>query len=66
MDARGAIAALGHLVGLVDALGELLIGALACRRDIGAVRVVGGPGDLQQLARPLDVALLRLPASMNG
>jgi hypothetical protein len=32
MDAWGAIAALGRLVGLADALGELLIGALACRR----------------------------------
>ena len=60
VDAWGAVAALGRLVGLVDVLGELVIGALACRRDVGAVGVVGGPGDLQQLTRPLDVALLCL------
>jgi hypothetical protein len=36
------------------------VGELACRRDLGAVGVVGGTGDLQQLARPLDVALLCL------
>src|SRR5205823_4962304 len=60
VDARGAVAALGRLVGLADALGELLVGELTRRRDASAVGVVGGPGDLQQLARPLDGALLRL------
>src|SRR4029453_14934504 len=60
VDPGRAIAALGRLVGLADVLGELLVGELACRRDAGAVGVVGGPGDLQQLTRPLDVALLRL------
>src|SRR4030095_4270424 len=39
---------------------ELVVGELACRGGRGAVGVVGGPGDLQQLARPLDGALLRL------
>src|SRR4029450_3730054 len=60
VDPGRAIAALGRLVGLADVLGELLVGELACRRDAGAVGVGGGPGDLQQLTRPLDVALLRL------
>jgi hypothetical protein len=46
--------------GLPDVLGELVIGELACRRDGGAVGVVGGTGDLQQLVRPFDVALLCL------
>jgi hypothetical protein len=46
--------------GLADAVGELVVGALASRHAVGTVGVVGGPGDLQQLARPLDVALLGL------
>src|SRR4029450_5050874 len=61
MDPRGAIAALGRLVGLADVLGELLVDLLPDRRPVGAVGVVGGTGGLQQLARPLDVALLGLP-----
>ena len=60
VDPRGAVAALGPLVGLADVLGELLVCDLPCRWDAGAVGVVGGAGDLQQLARPLDVALLGL------
>jgi hypothetical protein len=60
MDAWGAVAALGRLMGQADVLGELFVGALTGRREAGAVGVVGGPGDLQQLARPLDVALLCL------
>src|SRR5829696_8684262 len=60
MDPRGAIAALGRLVCLADVLGELVVDLLPDRRPVGAVGVVGGTGDLQQLARPLDVALLRL------
>src|SRR5215213_4845220 len=58
VDAWGAVAALGGLVGLTDVLGELLIGALAGRDGAGMVGVVGGTGDLQQLARPLEGALL--------
>src|SRR5215211_4698064 len=56
--AAAAGAALGGLVGLTDVLGELLIGALAGRDGAAMVGVVGGLGDLQQLARALDVALL--------
>ena len=37
VDAWGAVAALGGLVGLADVLGELLIGALAGRDGVGAV-----------------------------
>jgi hypothetical protein len=37
VDAWSTVAALGCLVGLVDVLGELVIGELACRRDAGAV-----------------------------
>src|SRR5919106_1867992 len=40
--------------------GELLVDLLAGRGAVGAVGVVGGTGDLQQLARPLEGALLRL------
>src|SRR5215207_4753076 len=58
VDAWGAVAALGGLVGLADVLGELLIGALAGRDGAGMVGVVGGTGDLQQLAHPLEGALL--------
>jgi hypothetical protein len=66
VNAWRAVAALGCPVGSVDGLGELVVGELACRRDGAAVGVVGGTGDLQQLARPLDVALLCLLRSMNG
>src|SRR5215217_1780801 len=60
VDAWCAVAALGPLVGLADVLGQLLVGALPRRRGAGAVGVIGGPGDLQQLTRTLDAALLRL------
>src|SRR5919198_186088 len=60
VDAWSAGAALGRLVDLADVLGELVVDALACRRPVGTVSVGGGPGDLQQLTRPLDVALLCL------
>ena len=60
VDAWGAVAALGPLVGLADVVGELLVGALAGRHAAGAVGVIGGTGDLQQLTRPLDGALLCL------
>src|SRR5829696_1949842 len=60
VDAWSPIAALGCLVSLADVLGELVVGELAGRREGGAVGVIGGTGDLQQLARPLDVALLCL------
>jgi hypothetical protein len=66
MDPGRAIAALGGLVGLADVLDELVVGELACRRDAGAVGGVGGPGDLQQLARPLEVRCWAFSASMNG
>src|SRR5215211_991987 len=58
VDAWSAVAALGGLVGLADVLGELLIGAVAGRDGAGAVGIVGGTGDLQQLARALEGALL--------
>src|SRR5215216_4552482 len=58
VNAWGAVAALGRLVGRSDVLGELLVDALAGCDVGGAVGVVGGPGDLQQLARTLDGALL--------
>src|ERR1044072_7402134 len=45
-------------MGSADVLGELLVSLLAGRRRPGAVGVVGGTGDLQQLARALDAALL--------
>src|SRR5918993_1422025 len=60
MDPRGAVAALGPLVGLADVLGELGVNQLPGRGAVGAVGVVGGTGDLQQLTGPLDVALLCL------
>jgi hypothetical protein len=37
VDAWGAVAALGRLVGLADVVDELFVGELACRRDGGAV-----------------------------
>jgi hypothetical protein len=52
MDTRRAVAALGRLVDLADALGQLRVGALTRRRDDGTVGVVGGPGDLQQHGAP--------------
>jgi hypothetical protein len=52
VDGWGAVAALGRLVGLADVLGELVVGALACRGDIGAVGGGGGSGDLQQRGSP--------------
>src|SRR5512132_1006475 len=58
VDAWGAIAALGGLVGLADVLGELRIGALAGRDGAAMVGLVGGTGDLQQLAGPLEGAPL--------
>src|SRR5512132_1526171 len=58
VDAWGAIAALGGLVGLADVLGELRIGALAGRDGAAMVGLAGGTGDLQQLAGPLEGAPL--------
>jgi hypothetical protein len=55
MDARRAVAALGRLVHLPDPPGELSVLLLAAGRP-GPVRTEGGAGDLQQRARPLDVA----------
>jgi hypothetical protein len=52
MDPRGTVAALGRLVRLADALGELLVGPMPGRDDTGAVSVVGGTGDLQQHGSP--------------
>src|SRR5215211_3954724 len=67
VDAWCAVAALGCLVGSADVFGELVVGELACRRDGGAVvGVVGGTGDLQQLARRLRVRCWAFSASMNG
>src|SRR5829696_4236005 len=58
VNAWGAVAALGRLVGRSDVLGELLVDAVAGCDVGGAVGVVGGTGDLQQLARALEGALL--------
>jgi hypothetical protein len=60
VDPRCTVAALGGLMGSSDVLGELVVGELACRHPVGAVGGGGGPGDLQQLARPFDGALLGL------
>src|SRR6478672_1970898 len=49
--------ALRHAMDLFDRFGQLGVVLLAARGAVAAVRVVGGTGDLQQLARPLDVAL---------
>src|SRR6185312_1618676 len=59
MDPRGAVPAPGPLVLSCDPGRELRVGAVPARRLPAAGCVVGGPGDLQQLARPLDVTLLR-------
>jgi hypothetical protein len=55
MDARRAVAAPGLLVHLPDPPGELSVPLLAAVQP-GPVRREGGAGDLQQRARPLDVA----------
>src|SRR5215216_7238139 len=60
VDAWCAVAALGHLVRLADLLGQRGVGDLPGRWGAESLGVVGGPGDLQQLARPLDVVLLCL------
>src|SRR5207244_12452686 len=60
VDPGGAVASLGRLVRLADAFGQLKVGHLPGRQGAGAVGVVGGAGDLKQLARPLDVTLLCL------
>jgi len=52
VDTWRAVAAPGCLVGLADVRGELVVGALAGRGDGGAMGVVGGLGDLQQLIAP--------------
>jgi hypothetical protein len=52
VDAWGAVAALGRLVGLADQFGELLVGELAGREGASTMGVVGGPGDLQQHGLP--------------
>ena len=62
MDPRGAVAALGLLVHRLDLRGQLGVLRGPPRRPARCC-VEGGTGDLQQLARPLDVvpaALLRL------
>src|SRR5690348_17969021 len=62
MDARRAIAAPGVLMDAPDLPGQPGVLLLAPRRA-GQVRIEGGTGDLQQHARPGDVApasLLRL------
>jgi hypothetical protein len=59
---RSVITSLGPLMHGPDLAGELRV-VLLTPAGPGAVGVIGGTGDLQQLARPLDVApasLLRL------
>src|SRR3954454_24008604 len=67
VDPRCSVAAPGLLVQLVDLLAQVGVGLLAdgapVGAPVGALLVVGGSGDLEQLARLLDVAvpgLLRL------
>jgi hypothetical protein len=59
VDPRGAIPALRFLMDRRDLPGELGVLAASLRRLPGAGGVVGGTGDFQQLARPLDVAPAR-------
>src|SRR5262245_46600140 len=62
MHPRRAVAALGLFMHLLDLPGQLGVGPLA-PRGAGQVRIEGGTGDLQQRARPGDIApasLLRL------
>ena len=60
VDPRGAVPAFGLVVHGPDLRGELRVGAVPPGRP-GQVLVEGGTGDLQQLARPLDVA----PAALS-
>src|SRR3954454_5026349 len=63
VDPRCSVAAPGLLVQLVDLLAQVGVGLLADGAPVGALLVVGGSGDLEQLGRLLDVAvagLLRL------
>jgi hypothetical protein len=60
MHSRGAVAALGFLVHSPDLAGEVRVGPFPPGRACQML-TEGGAGDLQQLARPLDVALLCFP-----
>src|SRR5690348_9100964 len=57
---RRAVGAVGLLVHGQDRVGEFGVVTFALGWGGGAARVEGGAGDLQQHARPGDVALLRL------
>ena len=59
VDPRRPVPALGPLVPGPDVRGQPGVLAVPVRGLPAAGGVVGGTGDLQQLARPLDVALLR-------
>jgi hypothetical protein len=68
IDAWCAVAALGRLVGLADVLGELVVGELPRRRDVGAVhavRVGGGMGDPGSSHARLTLRCCALAASMK-
>jgi hypothetical protein len=58
VDPRCSVGAVRRRVHLDDLLGELLVDALAGALLVPGV--VGGPGDLQQLARTLDAVLAGL------
>src|SRR3954453_8633345 len=63
VDPGSAVATPGLGVQLLDLLGQLGVLTRSNGGLVGALRVVGGTGDLQQLTRPLDVvvaSLLRL------
>src|SRR5947209_7149813 len=61
MHSRPTVGAARLVVDLGDAFTKLLIGELTKRRQVLMPFVEGGPGDLEQLARPFHrVALLSL------
>src|SRR5487761_826715 len=60
VDPRGPVTAFRVLVDGLDPGGQLGIALLPARGPAVSRSVAGGTGDLQQLARPLDVAALRL------
>src|SRR3954468_9027901 len=60
LDARRTVTTLRVLVHGHDRLGQVRVILLPLPGAVAAMRVVGGTGDLQQLARSLDVAVLEL------
>src|SRR5438105_6673878 len=60
MHPRPAVGSTRLVIDALDTFTEFGIGELARRRNMLVPLVEGGPGDLEQLARPHDVALLSL------